>query len=166
MRVLLSLLVLVVLAPALAAADPWIEFQGSDGPGAGKRVVLISGDEEYRSEEALPMLAKILSRHHGFDTRVLFAIHPESGEIAPTYHHSIPGLAALAEADLMIIGTRWRNLPAEQMAHVDAYLKSGRPVIGLRTATHAFKLTDPEWALYSDGYNGPQEAWYGGFGRL
>ena len=71
MRVLLSLLVLVVLAPALSAADPWIEFQGSDGPGAGKRVVLISGDEEYRSEEALPMLAKILSRHHGFDTRVL-----------------------------------------------------------------------------------------------
>ncbi len=56
------------------AADPWLVFDGFDGPGKGKHIVLITGDEEYRSEEALPQLAKILARHHGFKCTVLFAI--------------------------------------------------------------------------------------------
>ena len=73
----------------------WLEFKGTDGPGAGKHIVLVSGDEEYRSEEALPMMAKILSTHHGFDCTVLFAIDPETGEIDPEHQTNIPGLDAL-----------------------------------------------------------------------
>ncbi|HEX6987144.1 MAG TPA: hypothetical protein VF170_17325 [Planctomycetaceae bacterium] len=156
----------VALAAALpAAADPWVTYPGGDGPGKGKHVVLVSGDEEYRSEEALPMLARILSERHGFDTTVLFAINPETGEIDPNYNKSIPGLERLADADLMIIATRWRDLPAGQLKHIDAYLKSGKPVIGLRTATHALKPSDPEWRHYADGYDGPKKEWEGGFGR-
>jgi hypothetical protein len=49
-----------------AAADPWVVYDGYDGPGKGKHVVLVSGDEEYRSEEGLPQLGKILAKHHGF----------------------------------------------------------------------------------------------------
>ena len=148
------------------AADPWVSYEGQGGPGEGLSIVLISGDEEYRSEEGLPMLAKILAVRHGFDTRVLFAIDPATGEIDPNYNKNIPGLESLADADLMIILTRWRDLPAEQMAHVDAYLKAGKPVIGLRTATHAFKPSDPDWAHYFGGYAGPKTAWHGGFGRV
>src|SRR4051812_36020016 len=48
------------------ADDQWVVYQGGEGPGHGKNVVLISGDEEYRSEEALPQLAKILAKYHGF----------------------------------------------------------------------------------------------------
>ena len=51
---------LLARRPAFAA-DPWLVFEGADGPGKGKHVVLVSGDEEYRSEEALPQLAKILA---------------------------------------------------------------------------------------------------------
>lgn len=151
---------------ASRAADPWITYDGGEGPGKGKHIVLVSGDEEYRSEEALPMLARILSERHGFKTTVLFAINPETGEIDPNYNSNIPGLAQLAEADLMIIATRWRNLPAEQLKPIDAYLKAGKPVIGLRTATHAIKPVDPEWQHYADGYKGPKEDWEGGFGRV
>src|SRR4051812_29560609 len=88
---------LLVVAPALGA-DPWIEFHGSDGPGKGKHVVLISGDEEYRSEEALPQLAKILSMHHGFTCTVLFAVD-DDGTINPNRNDNIPGLQALRKAD-------------------------------------------------------------------
>ncbi len=121
-----------------ASGQSWIEYPGGDGAGSGKHVVLVSGDEEYRSEEGLPQLARILSTRHGFRTTVLFAIDPESGIINPHVRDNIPGLEHLRDADLLIILTRWRVLPDNQMAEVDAYLKQGKPVIGLRTATHAF----------------------------
>ena len=73
---------LPVATPSLRAADPWVVYEGGDGPGKGKNIVLVSGDEEYRSEEALPQLAKILAKHHGFKCTVLFAIGKD-GTIDP-----------------------------------------------------------------------------------
>ena len=95
--------------------DSWNTYPGSEGAGHGKSVVLVSGDEEYRSEEALSQLGKILSIRHGFKCVVLYAIDEESGEIAPNEQKNIPGLQALRNADLMVIATRFRNLPDEQM---------------------------------------------------
>ena len=153
----------LVLASAAHAADsaekPWLVLNGSDGPGKGKHIVLISGDEEYRSEEALPQLAKILSKHHGFKCTVLFAINPADGTINPDRNDNIPGLEALQTADLMVIATRFRNLPDEQMKYVADYLEAGKPVIGLRTATHAFALKSKTYGQFT--WNAKD----GGFGR-
>src|SRR4051812_43744309 len=77
-----------------------VEFPAGTGPGKGKHVVLISGDEEYRSEEMLPQLAKILSGRHGFRCTVLFAIDPVDGTVNPNRNDNIPGLKALDTADL------------------------------------------------------------------
>ena len=146
--------------------DAWNTYPGREGAGHGKSVVLVSGDEEYRSEEALSQLGKILSTRHGFDCVVLYAIDEESGEIAPNEQENIPGLKALGNADLMVIATRFRNLPDEQMKEIDDYLRSGRPVIGMRTATHAFKVPkDSPYAHYSFNYNGDKQGWTQGFGR-
>lgn len=114
-------------------------YEGKDGPGKGKKVVLVSGDEEYRSEEALPMLGKILSQRHGFTCTVLFSIDPEKGYIDPNNQQNIPGLDALNDADLMIVATRFRTPSEEDMKPFDKYLEAGKPVIGLRTATHGFR---------------------------
>ena len=106
-----------LLASLVSAAEtPTLELTGQAGPGKGKRVVLISGDEEYRSEESLPMLAKILSQRHGFHCTVIFALDPASGTINPNVRTNLPGLEALDHADLMIIATRFRQLPPEQCA--------------------------------------------------
>ncbi|MEY3251917.1 MAG: hypothetical protein RL227_890, partial [Pseudomonadota bacterium] len=70
-RLLLSLLASLPLGSCLAA-DDFISFDPK-GDAKGKHIVLISGDEEYRSEECLPMLARILSQRHGFKTTVLFS---------------------------------------------------------------------------------------------
>ena len=135
----LLLVCLTATRPA-SAADLWLDLAGGEGPGKGTKVVLISGDEEYRSEEALTQLAKILATHHGFDCRVVYAIDPKTGEISPNTQTNIPGLEALQDADLMVIAIRFRNLPDEQMQEIDSYLKAGKPVIGMRTATHAFNI--------------------------
>lgn len=159
--------------------SPWVVYPGGSGPGKGKSVVLVSGDEEYRSEEALSQLGKILSVRHGFKCTVLYAIDPATGTINPNVSSNIPGLQALETADLMIIATRFRNLPDEQMRQIDRYLKAGLPVIGMRTATHAFRIPVErrEWIHYDYRYNGPtnwvhrdpkydgdKRGWLGGFG--
>ena len=167
MRRLLSVfcvLVVLALGAAAHAADPWLEVRGGEGPGKGKKVVLVSGDEEYRSEEALPQLAKILGAHHGFDCTVVFAIDPATGTINPNTNDNIPGLEKLESADLMVIATRFRNLPDEQMKHVDAFLKAGKPVVAMRTATHAFNI--PEGRTYRRySWDFPGEGFAQGFGR-
>lgn len=143
-----------------AFAKDWVVYEGKQGPGQGKHIVLISGDEEYRSEEAMPQLGKILATHHGFKCTVLFAID-ENGEIAPNQSDNIPGLEALAKADLMIIATRFRDLPDAQMKHIDDFLKAGKPVIGMRTATHAFKVANGKTYAH---YSFRSKEWPGGFG--
>lgn len=146
---------------------PWVSYAGQDGPAKGKHVVLISGDEEYRSEETLPMLAQILSGNFGFTTTVLFAIDSVTGEIDANEQVNIPGLAHLQNADLMVIATRFRELPPEQMQYVDEYLKAGKPVVGLRTATHAFhyaRNSEDPYAMYDFRSSAP--GWEGGFGKV
>ncbi len=146
------------------AAEPWNVLEGTTGPGKGKQIVLISGDEEYRSEEALTQLGKILATHHGFKCTVLYAIDPATGEINPEKRDNIPGLEALKTADLMVIATRFRELPDEQMQHIADYVDAGKPIVGLRTATHAFNNPKSEkyakfhWQSNVPGYEQ-------GFGR-
>jgi len=160
-----ALLLFVALAAApLHADDPWVVYQGGDGPGKGKHVVLIAGDEEYRSEEAMPMLAKILAVRHGFCCTVLFSIDPDDGTIDPLNQTNIPGLENLRTADLMVISTRFRELPDEQMKHVDEYVHSGKPIIGLRTATHAFAYKRNMASPYAK-YDFRSTEWPGGFGQ-
>ena len=148
-----------IISDGFAAEPKWVVYDGFDGPGKGKEIVLISGDEEYRSEEALPQLGKILAKHHGFKCTVVFSQDPKTGVINPDNSHNIPGLEALKTADLMIIATRFRDLVDDQMAHIDAYVRAGKPIIGMRTATHAFNIGGgKKYASYSFNRKG-------GFGK-
>lgn len=163
MRAACLILPLVFASPILAD-DATFVLNGANGPGKGKSVVLVSGDEEYRSEEMLPALARILAGRHGFSCVTLFAVDPKDGTINPNIQTNIPGLSALKTADLMIVFTRFRNLPDEQMQHVVDYVESGRPVIGIRTATHGFNPgKDSKFAKY---HSSSRVAGYeGGFGK-
>lgn len=139
--------------------NPWLVFEPSENAN-GKHVVFVSGDEEYRGEESCPMLAKILSQHHGFKCTVLFSINKETGCIDPFELGNTPGLESLASADAMIICCRWRILPDEQIKHIYDYLENGKPVIAFRTATHAFKSGNYggyDWANF--GRNVVGENW-------
>lgn len=127
--------------------DPrWLTYAGVDGPGLGKHIVLIAAEQEYRSEQSMPMLAKILSGRHGFDCTLLFALD-KGGLVDPsmktraedeTAVHDIPGMEYLRTADLVIFFNRFITLPEKQMHYVIEYLDSGKPILGIRTANHGF----------------------------
>jgi len=141
-----------------------VVYKGEKGPGVGKQIVLVAGDDEYHSEEEFPQLGKILAERHGFTCIVLFSIDPKDGTIDPHATRNIPGLEALRSADLLIIFTRFRDLPDGQMKCLVDYIESGRPIIGIRTATHAFALkTSKTYTRYS--WNSKVDGWEGGFGR-
>ena len=161
--------ILITFFTFLACAQngqTFLQFEGKEGPGKGKHIVLVAGDDEYRSEESMPMLAKILSNRYGFKTTVLFPIEPTSGDIVPNFQNNIPGLEYLESADLMIMLTRFRELPDEQTQHIENFLKAGKPIIGLRTSTHAFayqKNKESRFAKWT--WNGKEAGWEKGFGK-
>src|SRR5688572_9734708 len=140
----------VVALCATAAAQPSLVFNPPSGvPAKNKHIVLLSGDEEYRSEESLPMLAKILSQRHGFKTTVLFALDAD-GTINPENQKSLPGSDALDSADLIIMGLRFRAWSDDAMKRFVAAYERGVPLIALRTSTHAFNFpAGSQWAKFS-----------------
>ncbi len=163
-----SLLVYLSMASLSHSNDQlWVTFPGGDGPGKGKHLVFLSGDEEYRSEEALPMLAKMLSKRHGFKCTVLFAVDPQTGEIDPDNVASLPGSESIDSADAMVMALRFRAWPAEVMDRFAKGVARGKPIIALRTSTHAFKY--PEASPYHKfnrfGKEVLGEAWVNHWGR-
>ena len=158
-----SLLILLLLALQAGAAG--VTYEGKQGAGHGKYVVLVAGDDaEYHSEEALPQLAKILAVRHGFKCTVLFSINPQDGTIDPRAKRNIPGLEVLKKADLLVLFMRWRDLPDEQMKMLVDYIESRRPIIAIRTGTHPFDFkTSKTYEKYS--WNSTAPGWEGGFGR-
>ncbi len=133
----------------------WLSYPAEPGPGQGKHIVLIAAEQEYRSEQSMPMMAKILSHHHGFRCSVLFGVnedglvdptlpvYPKKGKEAEFKSHHIPGLHHLESADLVIFFTRLLTLPPAEQQQIVSYLDSGRPIIGLRTANHGFRRPLP-----------------------
>jgi len=146
-----------IVVAASAAEQTWVTYEPKAGPGKGKHIVLIAGDEEYRSEEGLPQLAKILSQRHGFKCTVLFSVDAD-GTINPDAGGSLSNPAALDSADAIVMLLRFRHWDDAANKKFEAAVNRGVPLIALRTSTHAF-----------NGLKGPYEKWNfgnkGGFGK-
>ena len=154
----------VLGSAALAAHPNRVVWEGERGPGLGKHIVFIAGDHEYRGEESLPALARIMARHYGFKCSFFVTTDPSDGTIKPGSNH-ITGLEALKTADLLVLFTRFQAFQDDQMQHIEDYLATGKPVMGLRTTTHGFKGLKGKFAKYNDGYNGEDKEWKSGFGE-
>ena len=165
MKAILSLMAAWLVAAGLTlTAGQTVEYKPGKGPGKGKHIVFISGDEEYRSEEGLPMLAKILSQRHGFKCTVLFPINPDDGTIDPNNQTNVVGLKALASADLVVMLLRFREFPDDQMKYFVDYFNAGKPIIALRTSTHAFAYSRNKQSPYAQ-FDWQSKVWPGGFGQ-
>jgi hypothetical protein len=149
MKPFLSLVAVSLVGTFAALAEPWVVYEPKAGTANGKHVVLLSGDEEYRSEESLPQLGKILSQRHGFKCTVLFS-QDADGTINPNNQTNIPGMHLLASADLVVNQFRFRELPDADMKHFVDYMTSGKPMIVVRTATHAFNYERNKKSPYAE----------------
>ena len=154
----------LIIPDELKVEDYRVVYKGGRGIGKGKNIVFIATDHEYRGEESLPGLARILAKRYGFTCTVIWALD-DNGHIFPG-GSNIKGLEVLEKADLMVLFTRFANFEDAQMQHIDNYVKRGGSVVGLRTSTHAFKnLENTNWGHYSYNYKGSKESWKGGFGE-
>lgn len=150
----------------MSKEEQWVTVKGTEGPGKGKHIVFISGDEEYRSEEALPMLAQVMAEHHGFTCTVLFAVDPKTGFVTPNEQTNIPGMHHLETADMVVMLIRFRELPDADMKRFIDYTFSGKPILALRTATHAFQYTRNPGSPYAKyTCENKDKDYEGGFGR-
>jgi hypothetical protein len=157
-----ALIVFVALVTAVGGQQTTttsVTYPAKAGPGKGKHIVLLTGDEEYRGEEGLPMLGKILSQRHGFKTTVLFALDPD-GTINPKNVASLSDPAALDSADAIIMLLRFRHWSDQDMARFEKRMNAGIPIIALRTSTHAFNGFEKGSRWESWNYNNQ-----GGFGK-
>lgn len=136
-----------------------VSYPAKTGAGQGRHVVFLTGDEEYRGEEGLPMLAKILSQRHGFRCTVLFAVDAD-GTINPKNTQSLSDPTALDSADAIVMLLRFRNWPDGTMSRFDRRLRAGTPIVALRTSTHAFNGFPKGSPWESWNYNNQ-----GGFGK-
>ena len=148
---------------SLSHAAP-LHFPANKGIEKKKKIVFLIGDHEYKSERSMPIMANILAERHGFDCYAVFSTN-DKGKISPSANN-MEGLDALKDADLMVTYNRFRCLPDEQMQHIVDYLATGKPIIGIRTSTHAFnydKNRESKFAKYSYDYKG--DDYPGGFGK-
>lgn len=136
----LTISLLLSNSSAVVAAD------GTDKP----HVVLVVGTLHYSPELTMPVLAKELERF-GFRTTVVMG----KGNPEKKTENVLPGIEALANADLAIFFMRFLNLPDSEWQPIEDYLKSGKPVIGLRTANHSIRYPKDH----------PRFEWNDGFGR-
>ena len=136
-RILATLLLFLGLQPALAEEKK-------------PHVVLVVGTLHYSPELTMPLYAKELEKF-GFRTTVVMG----EGNPEKKTENVLPGIEALAEADLAIFFPRFLKLPDAEWNHIENYLKSGKPVIGLRTANHSFRYPKDH----------PRFDWNDGFGR-
>jgi len=98
-----------------------------------RSIVMMIGEDEYKTETTLPQFAKDHLEPHGFQVKIMQA--------DATDKNDFPGLVeALPPADVLLVSVRRRPPKAEQLAAVRAHLAAGKPVIGIRTASHAFSL--------------------------
>ncbi len=122
-------------------------------------VVFVAGDHEYSGESTLPILAAELEKNYGMRTKVIKSYPNQNSE------ENIPGLEALREADLAVFFLRWRRLPKEQLSYIDEYLKSGKPVMGFRTSSHAFNYPKGHeleaWNAFGERAFGTPPGWGG-----
>lgn len=97
---------------------------------APPHVVLAAYEDEYEAARTLRDFARLLQQRYGCRTTMLVG-EPEK---------DLPGLEVLAEADGLVLYVRRKALPAEQMKHIRRYVEAGKPLVALRTSSHAFTL--------------------------
>jgi type 1 glutamine amidotransferase len=109
-------------------------------------ICLLSASAEYQSDKSLAEFQTYLESHYRINCQRAFGKDKTD---------DLPGLEALETSDLMLVFTRRLNLPEPQLARIKKYIASGRPIIGLRTASHAFQTyLEFDREVLGGGYNG------------
>ncbi len=118
-----------------------------------KHLVVVCAEQEYRTNESLPKFAR---EQLGHDFRVTFVWDDA------TDRNNLPGIEAVADADVLLVSVRRRTLPSKQLKFVKDFVAAGKPVVGIRTASHAFCLRGKEPAAGLENWTAFDKDIFGG----
>lgn len=115
---------------AIALLVAFLAFQcwAADKP----KIVFIAGEYEYSSRETLPVYAANLAGR--FEIEPVVLKRPDDPKL-----QSIPNLDELSSADLVVLFVRRMTLPENELRQIKNYLATGKPLVALRTSSHAFE---------------------------
>jgi type 1 glutamine amidotransferase len=131
--VFLGLMVAVFALASAHAEDPAPKPAAVADPAAPLTVHVISGSKEYQSEASLrPFIAELEKQYR---ITITASWGTDGGE-------TLENLDALKNAEVLLIFTRRMKLPEDQMKVIRAHWEAGRPIVGIRTASHSFQETD------------------------
>ena len=112
---------------------------------------ILAGEGEYSSGTVMELFQHDVESALGWKTTLCVA-HPLD-DVPDFPMGTFPGLGALDGADLLVVYTRFRRLPDEEMECIERYLKRAAPVLGLRTSSHAFKFrSDERWGSWNEDF--------------
>jgi type 1 glutamine amidotransferase/nicotinamidase-related amidase len=94
-----------------------------------KHLAIVMAEREYKTADTLPAFA---IKELGKDFKISL-VHADAGN-----RDTLPGVEVVADADLVLLSVRRRNLPADQMDLFRNHIAAGKPLVGIRTASHAF----------------------------
>lgn len=146
--------------PSITSADflggaPF-RFQGD----VKKQIAMIIGENEYHTWETLPEFARKELEWRGYQISYVLA-SPKDG--APDFKD----FEVIKDADLIVVSARRRTPPKAMMELLRAHVNAGKPVVGIRTASHAFDATPTNadfasWPTFDvDVLGGHYEGHYG-----
>lgn len=115
---------------AMAVFSGWGVASGANPPSPKPHVVLIAYEDEYQADRTLRDFAQLLQQRYGCRTSLVVG-DPQRGLV---------GLEVLDEADVLVLYVRRKALPADQLRRIRQYVEAGRPLVALRTSSHAFVL--------------------------
>ncbi len=93
------------------------------------KVCLISGSLEYDSDASLAAFQQYLESHYPIRCKRTFR----------KTDTDLPGLENLETCDVAVFFTRRLKISGEQLDRVKKYCASGKPLVGIRTASHGFQ---------------------------
>ncbi len=118
-----------------------------------KHLVVLCAEKEYRTNESLPKFAK---EHLSDDFRISFVWDDADDR------NNLPGMEVVEDADVLLVSVRRRTLPTAQLKFVRDHVDAGKPVVGIRTASHAFCLRGKEPAAGLENWTEFDKQVFGG----
>ena len=133
------------------------QFRFKDDP--RPLVAFVTAENEYRTNQRFHEFAHELLLTQGVNCD--FAAGTQS--ITDPGRHNIENLQILQDAGLVFLSVRRRALEAEKMNAVRDYVNSGKPLVGIRTASHAFSVNERIADNLVTWDNFDQEVWGGNY---
>jgi len=113
------------------------------------KLCVISGSFEYDSETSLKIFSEYMTKNHDVEMELIIYKN-EDNDVS---------LEPIESTDVLLVFTRRLNTSGKELQRFQDYCNKGKPIVGIRTASHAFQ----NWLVFDkEVLGGNYQGHYGG----